>query len=292
MWVATQEQVLMMTPLRQQMISAMRQRGFSERTHDSYLRAVRDLADYYRRSPDQLAVSELQAYFNHLAQQRHLSAASCRLYLNGIRFLYLQVLQWPSFDVQLVVPKRPQRIPELLTRQDVHGILQACGNPKHRMLLETVYGCGLRVSEVVALKVRAIDGERGLLRIEQAKGAKDRLVMLSPTLLKHLRRYWSLYRPELWLFPRQYRPNQHVSVKTAQRVFTQAKRRSGVTKTGGIHSLRHAYATHQLAQGMPVHELQRLLGHNSLQSTVRYVHWVPGYQHGDAGHADLIGDRP
>src|SRR5699024_4914531 len=140
------------------------------RTHDSYLRAVHDLARYYRRSPDQLAVAELQAYFNYLVQRRHLAPASCRLYLNGIRLLYLQVLQWPSFDVQLTVPKRPQRIPELLNRQEVRQILRACSNAKHRMLLETVYGCGLRVSEVVVLKIRHIDGERSLLRIEQAKG--------------------------------------------------------------------------------------------------------------------------
>lgn len=292
MWVATEEKVLTMTPLRQQMISAMRQRGFSARTHESYLRAVRDLARYYRRSPDQLAVDELQTYFNYLAQKRHLSPASCRLYLNGVRFLYLQVLKWPSFDIELVVPKRPQRIPELLTRQEVQQILQACANPKHRLLLETVYGCGLRVSEVVVLKVRDIDGERGLLRIEQAKGAKDRLVILSPALLSHLRHYWSVYRPRDWLFPRQFRPEQHLGVSAAQRVFSQAKKRSGVAKVGGIHSLRHAYATQQLAHGMPVHELQRLLGHNSLQSTVRYVHWVPGYRHGDGAHADLIGEWP
>lgn len=281
-----------MTPLRQQMISAMHQRGFSPRTHDSYLRAVRELARYYQRSPDQLAVRELQAYFNYLAQERHLAPASCRLQLNGIRFLYVQVLKWPAVEVQLVVPKRPQRIPELLTRAEVHAIVQACGNPKHRMLLETTYGCGLRVSELVVLKVRDIDGERGLLRIEQGKGAKDRLVIISPVLLQHLRHYWLLYRPQTWLFPRQHKLDVHLSVKTAQRVFTRAKQRTGITKIGGIHSLRHAYATHQLEWGLPVHELQRLLGHRSLQSTMRYVHWLPRHHGGDQGPADLIGEQP
>lgn len=278
-----------MTPLRKQMIGAMRQRGFSVRTHESYLTAVRDLARYYRRSPDAITVDELQGFFDHLARERNLSPASCRLYLNGIRFLYLQVLQWETFDVQLIVPKRPQRIPELLTRQEVHRILAACTNPKHRMLLETVYGCGLRVSEVVALKVRDIDGERGLLRIEQAKGAKDRLVIVSPGLLTALRRYWSTHRPRHWLFPQVFHPDRPLGVSTPQKVFTQAKNRSGVTKVGGIHSLRHAYATHQLEHGLPVHELQRLLGHGTLQSTLRYVHWVPGHRRCDQGHADLIG---
>jgi integrase/recombinase XerD len=171
-----------MTPLRKQMIAAMRQRGFSVRTHESYLAAVSDLARYYRRSPARLDVAELQAYFNHLAQERGLSGASCRLYLHGIRFLYLQVLKWPSFDVSLVVPKRAQRVPELLTRTEVQRILEACANPKHRMLLELTYGCGLRVSEVVALRVRHLDGERRLLRVEQGKGAKDRQVILAPEL--------------------------------------------------------------------------------------------------------------
>lgn len=277
-----------MTPLRQQMIAAMRQRGFSGRTHKSYLAAVSDLARYYRRSPAQLDVAELQVYFNHLVQERGLSGASCRLYLHGIRFLYLQVLKWPSFDVSLAIPKRAQRVPELLTRTEVQRVFQACVNAKHRMLLETTYGCGLRVSEAVALRVRDVDGERRLLRVEQGKGAKDRLVILAPDLLQKLRGYWSGCRPVEWLFPRAHAADAHVSISTAQRVFARAKARSGVKKIGGIHSLRHAYATHQLEHGLPVHELQRLLGHGNLQSTLRYVHWLPGQRDGAQGHADLI----
>jgi site-specific recombinase XerD len=277
-----------MTLLRKQMIAAMRQRGFSDRTHESYLAAVTHLARYYGRSPAQLDVAELQAWFNHLAQERGLSGASCRLYLHAIRFLYLQVLKWPSFDVSLVVPKRAQRVPELLTRAEVQRILQACANAKHRMLLEITYGCGLRVSEVVALRVRDVDGERRLLRVAQGKGAKDRLVILAPDLLLELRRYWSRCRPAEWLFPRAHAADAHLSISTAQRVFARAKASSGVQKVGGIHSLRHAYATHQLEHGLAIHELQRLLGHGNLQSTLRYVHWLPGQRHGGQGHADLI----
>jgi site-specific recombinase XerD len=272
------------------MINAMRQRGFAERTHQSYLAAVSGLARYHRRSPAELDMAELQAYFNYLAQERELSGASCRLYLHGIRFLYLQVLKRPSFEVALVVPKRAQRVPELLTRAEVQRVVQACANPKHRTLLETTYGCGLRVSEVVALRVRDVDGERRLLRIEQGKGAKDRLVVLGPGLLDRLRRYWSLYHPRHWLFPRAHAADTHLSVSSAQRAFARAKASSGVKKVGGIHSLRHAYATHQLEHGLPVHELQRLLGHGTLQSTLRYVHWLPGHQRSGRGHADLIAE--
>ena len=217
-----------------------------------------------------------------------LAPASCRVYLNGVRFLYLKVLEWKSFDVDLVVPRRAQRIPELLTRSDVGRILAACKNVKHRMLLELTYGCGLRVSEIVALRVRDIDGERGLLRVVQGKGAKDRMVTLPDTLLDRLRGYWTLCRPEQWLFPSSRAAGGPICLTTAQRVFTQAKRRAGIDKIGGIHSLRHAYATHQLENGLPVHELQHLLGHNNLQSTERYLHWLPGRCDAKRGYSDLL----
>jgi site-specific recombinase XerD len=168
----------------------------------------------------------------------------------------------------------------------VKRILCAPRNLKHRMLLTTCYGCGLRVSELVALKVRDIDGERHLLRIEQGKGAKDRQVMLSVSLLKRLRDYWQVYRPAWWLFARSD-SGAALAISTPQKVFTRAKRRAGIDKVGGIHSLRQAYATHQLEAGLPVHQLQRLLGHRNLHSTLRYVHWVPGYRAAEAG-TDLI----
>lgn len=278
-----------MTPLRKQMIEAMTLRGFSPRTHESYLGAVEQLAQYHHRPPDQLSLEQLQAFFRHLALERELSPASCRLYLNGVRFFYLKVLGWEHFDVPLVVPRRKQRIPQLLGREEVARLLDACSNPKHRMLLETCYGCGLRVSELVALRVRDIDGERRLLRVEQGKGAKDRQVLIAPALLDGLRRYWREQRPVDWLFPSARDRTHPISVATAQKVYGHAKRRGGVDKVGGIHALRHAYATHQLERGLPVHQLQRLLGHQNLQSTLRYVHWVPDAHRAAQGHADLIG---
>jgi len=275
-----------MTPLRQKMIDAMIVRGFSPRTHESYLYAVNALAVYYGRSPERLNEEELQAFFLYLAKERGLSGSSCRLHLNGIRFFYLHVLGWPEFEVPIQIPKKAQRIPELLTRAEVSRILSACTNDKHRMLLETCYGCGLRVSELVALKVLDIDGERGLLRIEQGKGAKDRNVLLPTTLLHRLRRYWQRYRPSRWVFP--CRTNDApLGITTAQKAFTAAKRLAGVCKAGGIHSLRHAYATHQLEAGLPIHQLQHLLGHQNIQSTLRYVHWVPTYHEGQ-GCTDVL----
>jgi len=270
------------------MIEAMRQRGFAQRTHNTYLMVITDLARYFHRPPDTLNTDDLQSFFHHLVQKRGLSAASCRVYLHGVRFLYLQVLHWPSVEVSPVVPKTPQRIPELLTRDEVRRILAACHNPKHRMMLELCYGCGLRVSEVCHLRVRDIDSQRGQLRVAQGKGAKDRMVLLSVTLLDHLRDYWRAYRPPTWLFPSALFPDRALHPSAPQKAFTQAKRQAGVERIGGIHSLRHAYATHVLEQGMPVHQLQRLLGHRSIQSTMRYLHWLPGQQGTSQGPIDLV----
>lgn len=275
-----------MTPLRAKMIKAMQVRGFSVRTHESYLAAVKDLARYFHRSPDEIGIEDLRVYFEYLATERSLSGATCRLFLNGIRFLYLQVLEWSAFDVDIPIPKKAQRIPELLNRAEVGRILNACTNPKHRMMLTLSYGCGLRLSELVSTKVRDIDGERQLLRVEQGKGAKDRLVPLSETLLAQLRAYWRGYRPSDWLFPGRTFA-EALSMTSVQKAFTQAKARAGVEKIGGIHGLRHAYATHQLEAGLPVHRLQRLLGHQDIHSTLRYVHWVPDHREGCGAH-DLI----
>lgn len=276
-----------MTPLRQQMIDAMLVRGFSPRTHRSYLTAVADLARYYHRSPAQISLAEIEAYLLYLVKERHLADASCRLYLNGLRFLYLQVLGWRDFDVPIPHPKRVQRIPELLTHAEVARLIVTCGNLKHRMLLTTCYGCGLRVSELVALKVRHIDSERRLLRVEQGKGAKDRQVLMPAALLPLLRDYWRRNHPPEWLFPSDA-TGRALSISAVQRVYQHAKQAAGIDKVGGIHSLRHAYATHQLAAGLPVHQLQHQLGHRNIQSTLRYVHWTPNGREGKAVSADLV----
>ena len=226
-----------MTSLRERMITAMQMRGFSPRTHASYLDAVRGLAKYTHRAPDTLGRGDLKDYFEHLVTKRNLAPASVRLSYNGIRFLYLQVLDWPALDLEVSLPKRPQRIPGLLTRAEVAAILAACPNARYRAMLTLCYGCGLRLSEVLAVRVTDIDGERRLLRVEQGKGAKDRLVPLSPTLLEHLRAYWRLYRPADWLFAG--RTGEPLSPTSLQKAFTQAKRQAGVTKVGGIHGLRH-----------------------------------------------------
>jgi len=276
-----------MTPLRHKMIESLRQRGFSIRTQQSYTSSVAALARYHGRSPERLEPDDVADYFRHLVLERALSPASCLVYLHGIRFFYLKVLERARFDIEVVIPKREQRIPQLLTRAEVARILASCANGKHRMALSMNYGCGLRLSEVVSLRVLDIDGERAQAHVVQGKGAKDRRVLLSAGLLAQLRGYWQVYRPSQWLFPGR-EPTLPLSKTSLQKAFTRAKARAGVEKVGGMHSLRHAYATHQLEAGLPVHVLQRLLGHGSVNTTMGYVHWVPDYREGGVQHGDLI----
>jgi site-specific recombinase XerD len=267
------------------MTTAMQMHGFSPRTHQSDLAAVADLAKYHRRAPDALAPADLKRYFEHLVVERRLAPASVSLAYNGIRCLYRTVVGWPAVDLEMTLPKRPQRIPELLAREEVAAILGACTNPRHRIMLELTYGCGLRLGEVLALRVAEFDGERRLLRIRRGKGGKDRLVPLSPTVPERLRGYWCKRRPRDWRFPG---PSDNALTPTVlQKAYTHAKRAARIAQDGGIHSLRHASATHQLAAGLQVERLQRLLGHSDIRTTLRYVHWLPSAAEGE-GALDLL----
>jgi len=281
-----------MTPLRQRMLDALLLRGYSERTQQSYLAAVTDLARYYHRPPDQISLDAIQRWLLYLLKERHLASSSCHLYFNGVRFLFLEVLQHPDFSTYgFQLPKKQQRIPDLLTQQQVARLLQQPSQITHYLLLAICYGCGLRLSELIHLQVNAIDGERQLLHVVQGKGQKDRLVPLPLSLLPPLRRYWHAYHPTLFLFPRRNDLEHPLSPTTAQKLFTRTKQQAGLHTHGGIHSLRHAYATHQLQAGMPLHQLQAILGHRHISSTLRYAHWFP--ETGNGGCiTDLLAHLP
>ena len=259
-----------MGELRDRMQQALVVRGMSPRTQEAYLAAVKGLAQYYHQRPDTLSEEQLHAYIRHLIEQRHLAPSSVRVAVMGLRFFYTHTLQRPLASLPL--PKGTKTLPVVLSREEVARILASTATLRARALLLTTYGGGLRVSEVVGLRVSDIDAQRDLLRVEQGKGRKDRYTLLGPRLLAELRHYWQVYRPTRpWLFPQRTKAVP-LDISTAQKMYYAAKQRAGVTKPGGIHALRHAFATHLVEAGTDLATLQQLLGHDSVTTTMRYVH--------------------
>jgi site-specific recombinase XerD len=253
------------------MDNAMLVRGMAERTRETYLAAITRLARHYHRPPDQLSPAEVQAYLVHMLREEHLAWSTCNIAVHAFRFLYHTTLGHPTPTFTIPGPKQRKTLPQILSPVEVRRVIESTTTRKQRAVLATTYGAGLRVSEVVRLQLRHIDAERRCLRVEQGKGGKDRDTLLSPRLLEELRAYWRQYRPAVWLFPARdgKRP---MDVSTAQKFYYAAKREAGITKRGGIHALRHAFATHLLEAGTDLHTIQRLLGHGDLGTTMRYFH--------------------
>lgn len=276
-----------MTSLRQQLINCMTVRHFSDKTQRVYIGWIYQLAKVYHLSPEQLSDDELKNFLWSLSIDRHLSSSSCAQAFHALNFFYGQVLG-RTFSIKLLPPmKRQQKIPELLSPKEVKQIIDACTNLKYRTMITLCYGCGLRVSELTALKVKDIDGEQQVIHLHLAKGSKDRRIPTSETLLQRLRIYWQRYRPVNYLFY-SYHSDSPLTISSPQKVFYKAKKDAGIMKQGGIHALRHAFATHQLMAGMPLPELQHILGHKDIRTTVRYTHWLPHYQAVEGVKFDLV----
>jgi site-specific recombinase XerD len=280
-----------MSALRKQMLADMVLRGMSERTQQSYISAVKQFAKHFGRRPDLITNEEAQQYLLYLLQERKLAHSSCNIVCSALQFLYSVTLKRKG-EFELPRPKVPQRLPQILSREEVAAIFEHAANLKHRAFLMTTYGAGLRLMEVCHLKVADLDAGRMTIRVDQGKGAKDRYTLLTPELVKELRCYWSAHRPSLWLFPSPRNPQLPMLPKSAQRIYYTAKARAGITKDGGIHALRHAFATHQLEAGTDVHTIQRLLGHGSLSTTQRYFHLAQKHLSGGGTAADLLARTP
>jgi len=260
-----------MGALRKQMDGDLVVRGMSVRTREAYLGAVAGLAKYYGRRPDRIREQEVQNYLLHLIEERKLAWSSCNIVAQGLKFFYRVTLKRPEAQFAIPRARQPQRLPQILSREEVSALIEKTLNPKHRAILMTAYGAGLRLNEICHLRLTDIDSARMTIRVEQGKGAKDRYTLLSPRLLAELRRYWVLYRPKQWLFTRK-NPARPIGEETVHRVYHAAKARAGIVKEGGIHSLRHAFATHLLEAGVDIHTIQRLLGHGHISTALRYFH--------------------
>jgi len=260
-----------MSKLRGKMVGVMQLCGLSQGTQQIYVRAVERLALHYMRSPDRITPEEVQAFLVSLLEKDKLSHSTQNCIVAGLRLFYQRVLLRP--DVEFWIPRRrsPQRLPEILSVEEVRRLLAATTNPKHRAFLMTVYAAGLRSSEAVHLQLSDIDSGRMVIQIRSGKDDKDRYTILTQALLRELRAYWKLERPREWLFPGKS-PTCPLARNTAGKFFVEAKKRVGITKKGGIHSLRHCFATHLIEQGVPVRTVQVLLGHSSMRSTNRYIH--------------------
>jgi len=262
-----------MTALRQKMIEDMQLHGFAERTQKSYMQAVRQLAEYYHKPPDQIDEEELRQYFLYLKNVKQVSRSTITLALCGIKFFYERTLQrqWATLD--LVRPQREKKLPVVLSVEEVRQILGRVRRWRYRVCLSTIYACGLRLQEGLHLQISHIDGGRQLLHVCHGKGGKDRYVPLPQPVLEMLRQYWATHRDPVWIFP-----STHQTVKGPmdasglQRAFRAALQESGILKPATVHTLRHSYATHLLEAGLNLRLIQAYLGHASPNTTAIYTH--------------------
>jgi integrase/recombinase XerD len=258
-----------MSPLRRRMIEDMTVRNLAPATQQSYLYAVARFSRHFARSPDRLGLEHVRAYQVHLAAQKrswsHINQTSCAL-----RFFYGVTLGRSEVLAGIVSAREPQKLPVVLSADEIVQFLDAVPGLRNRAALTTAYGAGLRVGEVSRLKLADIDSGRKVIRIEQGKGGKDRYVMLSAQLLQILRAYWRLARPARWLFPGR-ELDHPVSVATLQEACRVATRAAELSKPVTVHTLRHSFATHLLEAGTDIRIIQVLLGHARLATTARYA---------------------
>ncbi len=260
-----------MTALRQRMTEHMQVRNLSPHTQASYLQQVSLFARHFGKSPDALGPEHIRTYQIYLTNDKKLAPNSIHTAVAALRFLYKVTLNrdW-IFGEVIPLPKKPQKLPVVLSPKEVAHFLACVGSGKHRVILTTCYAAGLRISEAIRLKPAAIDSQRMVIRVEQGKGRKDRYVMLSPKLLDVLRSYWKAARPKEWLFPGA--DTGHPVTKDAVEAACQkAHRLAALSKPVTPHSLRHAFAVHLLESGADLRTIQLLLGHRSLATTAKYL---------------------
>jgi integrase/recombinase XerD len=261
-----------MTVLRQRMTEDMQVRNLSPHTQASYLQQVSLFARHFRTSPDALTPEHIRTYQIYLTNEKKLAPNSIHTAVAALRFLYRVTLkkEW-DFGEEIPLPKKPQKLPVVLSPEEVVLFLNCVDCRKHRAILTACYAAGLRISEAVRLKATAIDSARMVVRVEQGKGRKDRYVMLSPVLLEILRSYWRAARPKEWLFPGLH-DDWPITKDAVEAACQKAHRLSGLSKPVTPHSLRHAFAVHLLeSRTTDLRTIQLLLGHRSLATTARYL---------------------
>ena len=263
------------SPLRRRMLDDMAMRGLREETQRDSIRFVRSFAAFLGRSPDTATAEDVRRFQIHQAETG-VQPPTVNGSVSALRFLFTVTLDRPDLSRRLVLVRQPRKLPAVLSVEEVGRLLEAAPGPKHKAALGTAYGAGLRVSEVVALKVGDIDSTRMLIRVEQGKGRKDRNAMLSPQLLALLRQWWregkrrGVMLPEGWLFPGR-NCLEPLSTRQLNRAVHEAAEAAGIKKRVSPHTLRHSFATHLLEQDVDIRVIQVLLGHSKLDTTALYA---------------------
>jgi integrase/recombinase XerD len=272
-----------MTPLRQRMTEDMQLRNLSAGTQRAYLHYITGLARFYQTSPDHLSLEEIREYQLYMINERQYSPESVNHFVAAAKFLYNVTLETPWQEGALPRCRVPHKLPVVLSAVEVQEFFQHVCTIRYRAALMTAYGAGLRVSEVVSLQLGDIDSQRKLIRIRQGKGKKDRYAMLSARLLEVLRCGWRSRRPagqaqktspEDWLFP-GWRKDRHMNTTSLQDACREAARAAGLSKQVSVHTLRHSFSTHLLENGADSRVIQVLLGHSSIETTMRYAQVSP-----------------
>ena len=258
-----------MSDLRTKMQDYMELKGYSSKTVGSYIQSVAKYCEYYGKHPKDLNSEHIMNYLLHLKRDRNLSSVSVNQAYSGLKIFYTQVLK-RDWETSIPRSKRVSKLPNVLSREEVGAILEAKTNIKHRVILKLLYSTGMRISEICNLKLEDIDSKRMLIRVNQGKGKKDRLTILSKHILKELREYYLFYRPKKWLFEGYY--CKPYSTRSLQNVFKHAKKKAGISSKCSCHTLRHSFATHLLESGVDIFNIKELLGHSSIKSTMVYLH--------------------
>jgi len=285
-----------MTPLRQRMIDDMQLRNLAAGTQKHYLRLVAGFAKYFGLSPEVLDIEAVRQYQLYLLNERKLSPESINQCIAALKFLYLVTLEMPWTDEYFPHVRRAYKLPVVLSQEEVLAYFDHIPSLKYRAALMVCYGAGLRISEALTLRICDIDSKRGLLRIVQGKGAKDRYAMLSPRLLDVLRRYYrATGRPDAtlndYLFP-SWRKDRHLSTTSLSLACREAAARAGIAKRVTVHTLRHSFATHLLENGTELRVIQALLGHTRIDTTARYASVSPRVVAATVSPLDKLGAPP
>jgi integrase/recombinase XerD len=252
----------------------LRLRNYSYKTIKSYTSCLRSFIKYIHPvHPREVSEEGIRKYLLHLITKEKLAASTVNQVFNALRFLYVELYNKPFVIGRLPRPQKEKKLPDVLNEEEVLRIFRAVANLKHRTMLMLAYASGLRVSEVVNLKIEDFDAERNMIHIRGAKGKKDRYTLLPISLKEVLHRYWKEYGlgKTGWIFPGD-KQNYHLSVRSIQHVFERAIQKAGITKPVSMHTLRHSFATHLLEQGTDLRYIQELLGHESLKTTEIYTH--------------------